>query len=110
MGLSLPEVDPSCAVAREDEPDAAAMWILKVGRRVWSRPMGWKALCLDERVWKIHLLWQVLIKLPCIGKDKESESHDVHRRTEGAGMVHFLGAVSRFHVKPRRVAEGPFSY
>jgi len=58
-------------------------------------------------VWKIHLLWQVLIKLPCIGKDKESESHDVHRRTEGAGMVHFLGAVSRFHVKPRRVAEGP---
>ena len=34
MGLSLPEVDPSCAVAREDEPDAAAMWILKVGCRV----------------------------------------------------------------------------
>ena len=61
-------------------------------------------------MWEIHLLWQVLIKLPCIGKDKESESHDVHRRTEGAGMVHFLGAVSRFHVKPRRVAEGPFSY
>lgn len=51
-------------------------------------------------MWKIHLLWQVLIKLPCIGKDKESESHDVHRRTEGAGMVHFLGAMSRFHVKP----------
>lgn len=45
MGLSLPEVDPSCAVAREDEPDAAAMWILKVGGRVRSRPMGWKALC-----------------------------------------------------------------
>lgn len=33
-GLSFPEVDPSCAVAREDEPDAAAMWILEVGRRV----------------------------------------------------------------------------
>ena len=59
-------------------------------------------------MWKIHLLWQVLIKLR---KDRESESHVVHRRTEEAGVVHFRGgAVSRFHVKPRRVAEGPFSY
>ena len=33
-GLSFLEGDPSCAVAREDEPDAAAMWILEVGRRV----------------------------------------------------------------------------
>ena len=33
-GLSFLEVDLSCAVAREDEPDAAAMWILEVGRRV----------------------------------------------------------------------------
>lgn len=33
-GLSFPEVDPSCAVAREDELDATAMWILEVGRRV----------------------------------------------------------------------------
>ena len=37
-----------------------------------------------------------------LGKHSESERHDVHRRTEGAGMVHFLGAVSWFHVKPRR--------
>jgi len=33
-----------------------------------SRPMGWKALCWDGGVWKIHLLWQVLIELPCIGE------------------------------------------
>ena len=33
-GLSFPEVDTSCAAAREDEPDAAAKWILEVGRRV----------------------------------------------------------------------------
>lgn len=45
-----------------------------------------------------------------LGKHSESDSHDVHHRTEGAGMGHFLGAVSRFHVKPRRAAEGPFPY
>ena len=61
-------------------------------------------------MWKIRLLWQVLIECRALGKHSESDSHDVHRRTEGAGMVHFLGAVSRFHVKPRRVVEGPFSY
>ena len=33
-GLSFLEGDPSCAVAREDELDAAAMWILEVGCRV----------------------------------------------------------------------------
>jgi len=33
-GLSFPEVDPSCAAAREDKLDATAMWILEVGRRV----------------------------------------------------------------------------
>ena len=58
-------------------------------------------------MWKIRLLWQVLIECRALGKHSESDSHDVRRRTEGAGMVHFLGAVSRFHVKPRRVAEGP---
>mgnify|MGYP006946462444 CR=1 FL=1 len=41
-GLSFPEVDPSCAVAREDKLDATAMWVLEVGRRV--RRVRW-----DER-------------------------------------------------------------
>ena len=80
MGLSLPEVDPSCAVAREDEPDAAAMWILEVGRRV-------RRARRDGRVWRIHLLWQVLIECRASGKYSESERHDVLRRTEGADMV-----------------------
>ena len=51
-------------------------------------------------MWKIRLLWQVLIECRALGKHSESDSHDVHRRTEGAGVVHFLGAVGRFHVKP----------
>ena len=45
-GLSFLEGDPSCAVAREDEPDAGAMWILEVGRRV--RRVRWDGrLCAE---------------------------------------------------------------
>lgn len=38
-------------------------------------------------MWKIRLLWQVLIECRVLGKHSESERHDVYRRTEGVGMV-----------------------
>jgi len=87
-GLSFPEVDPSCAVAREDELDATAMWILEVGRpSSTSCPMGWTACCRGRCTWYMRLLWRRRIECRALGKHSESDSRDVHGRTEGAGMV-----------------------
>ena len=38
-------------------------------------------------MWLMRLLWRRRIECRALGKHSESDSHDVHRWTEGADMV-----------------------